>query len=210
MSNLIEKYGPSWVQNKFHGSYFRYNNMPAKMLEVVGDEVVAQVALRKSGGVERKVIRVPASYFPTSEVFNVPELGYRHAQEGRWLAFISRNNSSYHRGLSASNIRVVESSHTEYLRMNRVPVKSLNDSELCNVIMDPNFIPFHKGIKLMLDGKIMSFAASPTIAVVPDHSGEGLIVRMCSKEIGTVSPDGVLSITAPFAQNYIEETVCKQ
>lgn len=211
MSNLIQKYGYGWFRNKFIDSYFLYNGIPAQILRVDSDDqVVAMLAPRINNSVKKIVSYIDANYFPDSSVFAVPELGYRHSQDGRFLTFVSRNNASYHRGLCPNNTRFSDAEHTAYLRDNGIPVPQLSAIEKCNLIMAPTFIPFHRGIKLMLDGKIMSFAASPTIAVVPSGNGDSLIIKMCSKDIGTVSPEGELSITAPFAQNYLEGTLWRQ
>lgn len=210
MANLIEKYGYDWFRNKFSSSYFMYKGIPAQILEVNEDEVLAQLAPRINGEVKRIVTEVEADYFPDSTLFAVPELGYRHAQDGRYLTYVSRNNGSYHRGLSPGNTRLNDSEHTIILRDNGIPVPPLSNHEKCNLIMEPTFIPFSRGIKLMLEGKIMSFAASPTIAVVPNYEDDGLLIRMCSKDIGTVSPEGEVTFTATLAQNYLEGTLWRQ
>lgn len=211
MANLIEKYGADWFRSKFGSSYFLYKDMPAQVANVSNSgDVKAALFPRINGEVKKVLTYVDPEYFPDSTVFAVPELGYRHAQEGRYLAFVSRNNSSYHRGLSPGNVRFQDAEHTIFLREHGMPVRGLSADEKCNIIMQPTFIPFQRGIKLMLDGKIMSFAASPTIAVVPHADDDSLVVKLCSKEIGTVSPEGELTITAPFAQNYLEGTLWRQ
>lgn len=206
MSNLIDKYGTDWFRNKFRGSLFRLHGVPARVIGV-GSRVEAYALVRRRGKVEARQTFLDYSHFPDSNMFAVPELGYRHNKSGKWLAYLSRVNTSYNRGISLKNLNKSVAQHTEFLRFSGFNVEAPDENTLCNMVMDPTFIPFRTGIKLMLEGKIISFAASPTIAVVPSDVDDSLIVRLCSKEIGTVSPEGELSLTLPFANKYLEQIV---
>lgn len=210
MSNLIEKYGTDWFRSKFSNSYFMYKGIPARVTSVNRNDTTVALAVRKNGEVKELKVSVPFDYFESSSLFNVPELGYRHIGDGRWLGYVSRNNSSYHRGISPGNTVVNLSDHTNFLQSKGLQVPRPQAAEMCNMLLEPTFIPFHKGIALMLKGELMSFAASPTIAVIPSQDSDDLLVKMCSKVIGSVTADGTLNITTPVAKGYLEETVCKQ
>lgn len=210
MSNLVEKYGTDWFRSKFSNSYFMYKGIPARVTGVNRGDTDVALAIRKNGQVKEMKVKVPFDYFESSSVFNVPELGYRHIGDGRWLGYVSRNNGSYHRGISPGNTVVTLSDHSNYLASQGVQLPRPQAAEMCNMLLEPTFIPFHKGIALMLRGDLMAFATSPTIAVIPDPDSEGLLVKMCSKVIGTVSPEGEMNITTPVAKGYLEESVCKQ
>ena len=208
--NLIQKYGTRWFRSKFNGTYFMHRGIPAVIQTVHEHKPAVAVAMhhRTGGEVKSMIQDVPYDTFMDHKMFSVPELGYRHSQGGKWLGYISRNNSSYVRGVGTQNIRTQESNLTRSLRRMGVKIANPTPGELCNMVLDPGFIPFYKGIKLMLDGKIVSFAASPTIAVVPTPDEDTFTIMMCSREVGTVSADGEISMALPFAKTYIEETVC--
>jgi hypothetical protein len=210
MTNLVERYGVRWFRNKFGGSYFMHRGIPAVVQQVEETSVGVSLYPRVDNVVKVVNTKLPTSVFRDHKMFYVPELGYRHSQDGKWLGYISRTNTSYNRGIGINNISVAESRLTRSLRGMGVSIKSLNGGELCNAVLDPGFIPFHRGIKLMLEGKIVSFAASPTIAVVPTPEQDSLTIMVCSREVGTVSPDGEINMVLPFAKSYLEETTCRQ
>lgn len=214
MSNLIDKYGRDWFAQKFAGSYFRYQGVPARVSKAIigpsGTNVVSTTLCPRVNGKVVKATRlIPASHFKDSSMFSVPELGYRHTNSGKWLAFIRRNNGSYIRGLSTRNLNVYESELTKFLRVSGMKIPHLTEDEITNLIMEPTFIPLQRGIKLMLEGKLLSFAASSTVAVVPSTDSPNLTVLMCDKRIGEVTPDGVMNISLSIAKSYVEETLCE-
>ena len=217
MTNIVDKYGREWFANKFNGSYFSYRGVPARVLQPERDPhnrnktvVLTALCPRVNDEVKSIQARIPADYFTDSGMFSVPELGYRHADNGKGLYFLRRNNASYVRGLSTRNIQVYESDFTRYLRTIGVRSPALNENQLNNIVIEPNFIPLYKGIKLMLSGKLLSFAASAAVAVVPSaNEDSSLTILMCDKQIGTVSASGVVSMSLPTAQSYVEEMLCK-
>lgn len=209
MTNLVDKYGARWFTSKFSGAYFSHKGIPASVNDITNDSNVrVNLYPRVDNEVRSMSVVLPKEEFVDHKMFSVPELGYRHASNGKWLGFISRNNSSYNRGIGVNNIRTTESNLTRSIRRLGIQVQSPKASELCNMVIDPGFIPFHKGIALMLAGKIASFAASPTIAVVPTPEEDTFTIMMCSREVGTVSASGEINLVLPFAKNYIEETLC--
>lgn len=220
MVDLVSKYGPEWFSNKFNGSFFMYDGVPARVrgarrtstsrAKKTTYAVDVSLCPRVDGQVKSVRHAIPSEYFDDSSMFNVPELGYRHTADGKWLAFLRRNNSSYVRGLSMRNLSIYESPFTRYLRTVGVNVGFLDEDTTANLVMQPTFIPLHTGIKLMLEGKLLSFAASPTVAVVPskDESAE-LSILMCDNEIGTVDSNGTMDISLSTARNYVEETLCQ-
>lgn len=215
MTNLVDKYGRDWFNNKFPGSYFRFCGVPARVIQAQSADRKggkSVVKIRLSHRVNNKVVAsdkvVPADLFADSSIFNVPELGYRHAHNGKWLVFMRRNNSSYVRGLSTRNLNIFESQFTSYLRSINQVSEFLTEDETVNLVMEPTFVPLNKGIQLMLEGKLLSFAASSTVAVVPSHDSDNLSVMMCEKQVGFVTSTGELNINLPIAKNYVEESLC--
>ena len=200
MSNLIEKYGTSWFNSKFNQSFFIRNGVLAKVLDVGYSSVDLQLFPKG-----RPAVRAAAKFneFPDASMFHIPEMGYRTHDKGKWLTYLGRNNTSYHRGLRVRDITRSPSSLTSYLRTHARVVEPKED-ELVRLIYSPNYIPMHVGIKLMLEGKLMSFAASASVAVVPDHESDGLLILMNENVVGRVSEDGTLSYIFNYAKQYIE------
>lgn len=209
MTNIIEKYSISWFNSKFRGTYFLYNGVPAQVVEALDSCVLAQLSPKSSNGSILSFQKeIPFSFFKDASVFNVPELGWRCTDKGKNLFLLSRNNSSYVRGLSSRNIIVTDSTVTTTLRR-RGLIDPRPDYVLRNSIFNPEFIPFNKGIKMMLSGSILSFAVNNDVAVVPGTRKNTLLVKFLTKDIGLVSAGGKLS-TTPETREYMENIVCKQ
>lgn len=206
MSNLLAKYGSSWFTTKFNGTFFMYEGKPARVLEAFNNRSVHIRVLDKlDGRVVGNNLEVSGDLFPDSSVFSVPELGYRHARDGLYLAFFVRNNSSYVRGLSLRNLNARVSNITKLIqrRLSSVPPPSQDD--LNYMAMKPEFVPFHEGIRKVLAGELVSFAASPTLAVVPSPTSETeLTLLFCGKSVGKVDSSGNLRITSSITSEYIE------
>ena len=198
--NLVQKYGPSWFSSKFTNSCFERNGMLATVFDVSSQHV--NIKLYPKG---RKPITKYVGFdeFPDASMFNVPELGYRTHDKGKWLCYLGRNNTSYHRGLRYRDITQSLSSLTQYLKT-QTRVISPTEDEILRMVYHPNYIPLHTGIKLMLEGKLMSFAASASVAVIPDHESDGLLILMNENVVGRVDESGTLSYLFNYAAPYIE------
>ena len=198
--NLIQKYGASWFNSKFHGSYYMRDGVLASIYNVEYDHVGVKMYPK-----HRKVFIARAKHdeFPDSSMFHIPEMGYRTHDKGKWLTYLGRNNTSYHRGLRVRDITRSTSSLTSYLKT-QTRVVEPKEYELVRLIYSPNYIPMHVGIKLMLEGKLMSFAASASVAVIPDHESDGLLILMNENVVGRVDESGTLSYLFNYAAPYIE------
>lgn len=207
MSNLIEKYGPDWFRQKFNGTFFLHEGKPARIVDAGSRAVVAQIMDRNptTGNIEGGRFTLSPDDFPDSSKFVVPELGYRHTRDGAYLSFLYRNNSSYVRGLSIRNLQQRLHPLTRMLQNRGLSITPPNEDELTYLAMKPEFLPLHSGISKMLRGELVSFAASPTLAVVPSTNQDSeLTILFCSKAIGTVDANGNMSLSSPIANDYIE------
>lgn len=198
--NLVQKYGPNWFNSKFNSSMFKHNGMLASIMHADHNNVDIKVYPK---GRKPFTAHVSVDTFPDASMFNVPELGYRTHDKGKWLCYLGRNNSSYHRGLRYRDITQSQSSLTSYLKT-QTRVISPTEDEILRMVFHPNYIPLHTGIKLMLEGKLMSFAASASVAVIPDHESDGLLILMNENVVGRVDENGTLSYLFNYAAPYIE------
>lgn len=213
MTNLVDQYGPDWFNNKFGSTMFRYKGVPCRVIEATSrtvkrkqvNEVMCRAVTRTNGELQAANIRLPATEFSNPDMFSSGELGYRSLLNGKYLVYVRRNNTSYARGMSLRNLVYQESALTSFLVNEGLLAFTPTEDEQHLMVMEPSFLPIRRGIRLMLEGKIASFAASPTIAVVPSTEADDLVVLFCDKQIGTVSVDGVVDITVPLAQSFIEE-----
>lgn len=198
--NLVQKYGPSWFSSKFTNSCFMSKDMLCSVAGVNSNSVDIKVYPKG-----HKPIFKTAGFdtFPDASMFNIPELGYRTHDKGKWLCYLGRNNTSYHRGLRYRDITQSLSSLTQYLKT-QTRVISPTEDEILRMVFHPNYIPLHTGIKLMLEGKLMSFAASASVAVIPDHESDGLLILMNENVVGRVDESGTLSYLFNYAAPYIE------
>jgi hypothetical protein len=205
MSNLIEEYGAQWFSSKFGGSYFMYNGMPHIVQNTAeGRKTVECTSLRKQDGiVVPTTARLPNEVFTDISLFSVPQLGWRSTDSGRYLAYYARNNTSYHRGLSSRNIIIAESPLTKWLRMYANYSNTPQEIDKAYISLLPEFLPVTEGVRRMREGEIVSFAASPTIAVVPDIDGK-LSVMFKTKKAGTIMPDGSMTFLIPDFTSYME------
>lgn len=206
MSNLISNYGVDWFTSKFGGAMFWHRGAPARVHKATREGVLANFVVKHAGKIKPVQALLPHSEFVNSDRFNAPDLGYRHMAGGKILVFIRRENTSYVRAVALRNIRAEESQLTTQVLNSDLISDPITDDDLHYAIMQPGFIPMHKGIELLRQRKMLSFAASPVIAVEQSPELDGsLNILAAGKSVGTVSVDGTVNITLPFAINLIED-----
>ena len=212
MSDLISTYGTDWFNSKFGGTYFSHKGLPARVVQARRSGVDVVLCPRVNNTVKTLKTQLPFSTFQDSKMFSAPELGYRATAGGAWLKFMSRNNGSYVRGVSTRNLKQESTAFSDYMYESFYSsLPRIGENEINNIVMDPSFVPITRGIKLVMEGKLFAFAASPTIAVVPSiDSINSLTILMCQKEVGTVDSKGNIEITAPISANYLKEILCVQ
>lgn len=209
MSNLVAQYGSDWFYTKFSGSFFRHEGVPFKVIPHSGSRRTAWIPCLKlekneEGAVQGTETNVSVSAFTDVSVFSVPNLGWRSALRGKYLAYFSRNNNSYHRGLSSRNLAATESLMTRWLTRNSdFNYDVVDDNFRAYTAMCPEFLPLTEGVAKMARGEILSFAVSPTIAVLPHDEGS-FAVMFKEKVAGYVSPDGNMSLVIPELNSYME------
>lgn len=206
MSNLVEQYGSSWFMNKFNGCFFLHNgephivqnnatrwrtNVPCVKVEK-GEEVYA--------GYETVV---PTDAFTDISVFSVPNLGWRSSDKGRCLYYLTRNNSSYHRGLSQRNVTAYPSTLTTWLQGYTGYNAFLTKEMLAYTSLVPDFLSIPEGVAKIRAEEILSFAVSPTIAVLPIGEDK-MAVMFKQKRAGTIMPDDSMSLIIPELNSYME------
>lgn len=209
MSNLVEQYGMNWFLSKFSGSFFMHEDKP----HVVRSDVdsfrytvnVPCYSLEQTGEstISRNDVSIPATEFNDISKFSVGGLGWRSSDKGRYLAYFKRNNRSYHRGLSLRNL-VIEVSHmTKWLSTYTNYNIRRDEAALAWLSLRPTFHSLHEGLEMVRNKEIVSFAISPTIAIMPDKDDKMAILFKTLKA-GTVDLDGNMQLSIPKIGSLLE------
>lgn len=206
MSNLIESYDRRWFNTKFSGAMFFHKGVAARVVEATNSGVLTNMVLKHNSKVKEMLVTLPYDEFKSSDKFQAPDLGYRHMMDGKVLVFIRRENTSYVRAVALRNIRAEESQLTTQVIEEGLVKEPITDADLHYSIMRPGYIPLRRGIELLRQRKMLSFAASPVIAVEQSPELDGTLnVLAAGKVVGTVNKDGAMNITLPFVNNLIED-----
>jgi hypothetical protein len=206
MPNLISTVGRDFFNRRFQGSFFLDSKKRPSIVDGIEGSEIVYTAL--GGSIKRLTAttqRLPFDFFKGLEAFSVPTLGWRAANGGRDLSFFSRNNKSYHRGLSTANLIIERSKMTKWLQnTGNYSITGEQSHRACMLALKPEFIPFTEGISKMREGKLLSFAASPSIAVMPDEDDKFSIYFRQNKA-GEVLPDGTVVVDIPLLTTYVGE-----
>lgn len=206
MSNLVDDYGRDWFNSKFMGAMLTYNGVSLRVKEAARNGVICTAVVKHDDKVKGMNISIPNSEFGSSDRFSAPDLGYRHMLDGKALVFIRRDNTSYARAVSLRNIRAEESQLTTQVFDSKLVSCDVSDDDLHYAIMQPNYIPLHRGIALLRKRNMLSFAASPVIAVEQSPLLDGTLnILAAGKIVGGVDAQGNVNITLPFASKLIED-----
>ena len=207
MSNLIEQYGRDWFISKFNGSFFLHEGEPHIVAAGLNNNWRTNVPCKKLTKQEERVVvqqvYVPHTMFTDVSVFSIPNLGWRSLDKGRYLSYYKRNNNSYHRGLSMRNLTQEDSQLTRWLAVRSGWEMPNADTMVPYAAMCPEFIPLTEGIEKIRNQEIVSFAASPTIAVFPIGNDQ-LAVMFKQKQAGVINPDNSMTLHIPELNSYME------
>jgi hypothetical protein len=72
------------------------------------------------------------------------------------------------------------------------------------LVLKPEYTPFRQGLEAMRRGEVLSFAVSPTIAVIPDVENCQAVLFNTTR-VAIVRPDGDLMFTFPSIQPLVED-----
>lgn len=206
--NLMQEFGPRYVNDRSRGAVFVHPEGWTGIMEQAYDNGEVEVT-KVEGNVGRlsvEKIMLPHDYFTGLKVFDVPELGWRTAQNGRMLVHL-RQSSGYSRGVSPRNNLITEySDMTQYMFENRAVSQAYYQRQdvMAKLITTPEYLTLADGIKQMREGEIASFAMSPILAAcaTDDENVANLYVR--TRVVGTINLlDGSIntSVSLPNLNN---------
>lgn len=151
------------------------------------------------GKARRNVIPVPPDYFDSLEKFNVPDLGWRSAAEGRYMAYFQRPQRTYRKGLHVRDLQVTQMAHTTQL-INSGNLSGMffsRDYIVARMLCEPEFMPLADGLAAMNSSDIMGFALSNKLAVGPSDRDDTYILYYEEFPVGTVGSDGTMNLHIP-------------
>lgn len=208
--NLVEELGANYFLDRFNRSMFLDpEGRPAYINHGIpaGRGTIPICSIE--GPVTKPTVvegTLPYDFFTGLSVFSVPPMGFRSANNGRYLAHFSRNNRSYRRGVSTDNLHRWLAPSSLYLMQEGALSYDYYDRPTSTIlmIMQPEFIPLKEGIAKMKAGELFSFAASSNLAVIPAVD-DSFALYFNTNRVGTIGADGSLSCTVPMISNMIKE-----
>lgn len=207
--NMVQQLGTSYFSQRFGGSFFLGpDNNPCKIdTRRWQDEQTVPVTTFK-GTPEKATSEqgyVDAEYFPDMSILRVPRLGWRSAARGKYLAHLSRVNTSYQRGVCDANLQRQNAPHTTYL-INYGEISTgtfQNEAATALLLYKQKYLPLAEGVALMNEGKILSFVVSPAFAIVPQDDDTYAMLAH-DRKVGTVTKSGDISLLIPFSPEMLE------
>lgn len=190
--SIIKEVGRDYFESRFSNCFFigpsgntciiRSRSRPRDAIDCVEVKSVKNQVVTTD-------VAVPHSFFTDMGVFKTPPLGYRHDRGGLFLASFYRDNTSYTRGVCTANLKHTYALHTQLLmRMKKLPT-STDEYYSANLIMKPKFLSVGEGVEAMNKGKLLSFAASADVAVIPQE-GDNYGVAFRGVKVADLTPEG--------------------
>lgn len=209
MSNLIKELTADYCNQMMHGAYFKHEGA-VHWFDVINrlDFVRTFKLSGNPDKVNPEISEVPWSAFTGWSAFAYPTLGYRMACNGQVLAYISRINS-VRRGLSHRDTQVTFHDVT-YSCASRLGVNLQHyqdDLTKACMVMNPTYLSFTKGLSEVMAGNIPAFAMSADFAVAPHDSVPFLEILYRQRQIGTISENGAITLTAQNIKHSWDEVV---
>lgn len=208
--NMVQELGTTYFAQRFGGSYFKGpDGNPAVILtRNWRDErsVPCNIFRGKVEKAETLSEDIPADFFTDMGVLAVPRLGWRSAAKGKYLTYLSRNNTSYQRGVCAGNLRRLYAPHTEYLvNYGEIsPAYYQGDAITAKLLYEQEYLTLADGVDQMNAGKMLAFPVSPALAVVPKNDTHFALL-MERREVGVVDRESrIITMSIPFDPNLLE------
>ena len=216
--NLISTFnGVERFYQKFNGSMFRNQNNEICVVDLsrrTGSASETQhIACKKlrytaSGRVSSywDSALVPYDFFQDMSVFSTPSLGWRESAGGKVLMYITRNDSTYHRGTSVGTLNAQFSMLSNWLESEGLINLASETSEpkMVHMVMEPRYKTMTQGIADIQAGRAASFAINERVAVTPGEN-DTFDIWYRTKIVGRISHDGTIDSTMKYIFNLAEQ-----
>lgn len=207
--NLVQSFGDSYFSGRFGGAFFLTAEGIPAIIRSAGRSVVDCVQCE--GTVEApkmKEVMIPHSYFNDMKMFDIPNMGWRSAGRGRFLAYIERQSQGYRRGTTRDNLSIGVAPITAALEeCGTLDVTNYTrETAVARMLLAPVFTPFTEGVRDIAAGRIVSFAVSHNIAVYAQDD-ESMAIMLGKRKVGSVDHDGKTTFTFNNIESLIKESV---
>lgn len=205
--NLVEELGRRYFAERFDGSFFKGPDGSTCIVAGLGNDGI--LANKVAGTVSKPALdstEIPNDFFVDMSVFATPELGWRSAAQGKYLAFFSRNNRSYHRGTSHGNLhRDISPLSYWAAETGALNLPTYNkEATTAKLVMEPEYLSLTEGLAKLAEGELLSFCISANMAVFPEEE-EMLALMFNNRKVGTVNLNGEITCNIPFIRSTLEE-----
>lgn len=208
MTNLVQELGREYFLQRFKGTFFKGpDDATCIMRRHPGDgEAEVDKIVGTVNKPEIESILVPDEFFSDMRVFATPELGWRSAAQGKYLARLNRNNTSYHRGVASQNIGRNVSDLTMWLANEGVISLSYyaREATLAKLVMEPEYLSLSEGLTKIGSGEILSFCISANMAVFAEGE-EDMALMFNANKVGTINLRGEINCNIPFVTSVLQE-----
>lgn len=211
--DLIKELGQDYFSQRFNGCFFLDPDKQVCAVNADYEWQAKQVPIirfhRGEEVISPEQSSLPYSFFESMQVFAVPPLGWRTAAKGCYLVHFNRNNKSYHRAVAPVNLRKYISPITAFLmNSDNLPNRKSYEQQgvVAHLVMRPEYLKIREGVSAIREGKILTFATSPNIAIIPDV-GDRLSVWFNTKEVGYIEADNSISCKLPAVRSMIETSL---
>lgn len=207
--NLVQAFGESYFSNRFGGAFFLTEDGTPAIIRSAGSRGVDCVLCQ--GTVESPKlldIHIPKDYFSDMKLFDIPNMGWRAAGRGRFLAYIERNSGGYRRGTTRDSLDVGVSPMTAALEeCGTLDVSNYTrESAIARMVLAPSFTPFTQGVQDILAGRIVGFAVSHNLAVYVQDD-DTLAIMLGKRKVGSVDSSGKTTFVINNVESLLKELV---
>jgi hypothetical protein len=215
MGNLYKEYGVGEFQERVMGAVVNYEGRPFLTREVTnGGRTVAgtRITGESVGRLKLEESSIPMSFFDTMENLRYPTLGYRTADNGEYLVYMSRRPSAVRKGLHPGRLSVSKSALTDHIQhyLGRDFRQYGTAEALAFLVYHPTIMTLEEGLRKIKSKEIVSFLIDENFAIVPAANGTGyLTIYYKERIVGDVSENGTIALTSRWAKPAFDQ-VTKQ
>lgn len=198
MSNLVTALGRPYMNDWFDRACFAYNGKLYRWGSIEDNRGITCFRYDMPEGNAVRV-KIPFDEVKGFSFFKFPPLGYRNFASGeRSMVAETTSSRSARRGLSRQCVQAMPLPVFSLVTELAAIPAMMTEAQFMDVIFFPKYIPFHEGIKEVLEGKSAGFAVSAHIAVVIDIEARRdphIIILYRGKRAGFVSSTGEVVLT---------------
>jgi hypothetical protein len=206
--SIIKDVSVDYFVQRFNGSIFLGPNGNVHFLDggrYTRDTVTAKEITGEEFKATARSVSLPHDFFSDMNFLRLPPLGYRTAENGRYLCYFQRKNSSYTRGYTHGNATRSYADHTQYMfDMGKLEKERAEKPEVvASLLAKPRFFTIGEGLEEMNKGKLFCFANNPDIAVVPEDDNVYNVIFK-QTHVANFSPEGELTLLPQYPNLELE------